>query len=50
MVGSRVSMLMMEGSRLILRMRGRRGQRLPAWCYTAPVRAGDPRAEVVDFP
>ena len=27
-----------------------RGHRLPAWLYTAPVRAGDPRTEVVDFP
>ena len=26
------------------------GHRLPAWLYTAPVCAGDPRAEVVDFP
>ena len=24
------------------------GQRLPAWWYKAPARAGDPRAEVVD--
>ena len=26
------------------------GHRLPAWLYTAPIHAGDPRAKVVDFP
>ena len=26
------------------------GHHLPAWLYTAPVHAGEPRAQVVDFP
>ncbi|XBI54735.1 hypothetical protein VPH35_036694 [Triticum aestivum] len=40
-------MLMMAGSRLIL---GRRGHRLPAWLYTAPVRAGAREQRWLIFP